>query len=131
MTNLSLPTLTYANLDRLLGNRASKTIGYATVVHRAPHLTDSFGKSLVVTHHGNQIASLTSTNVVAVSKAGWNSNTTAHRLHRVLKDNGIAESIGVRKGSVSVIRDRAVRPMPYTGWVVWSDGSLLESTLNQ
>jgi hypothetical protein len=130
MTNLSLPALTYANLDRLLGKRASKTIGYATVVHRAPHLTDSFGKHLVVTHHGNQIASLTSYNVVAVSKAGWDSNTTAHRLHRILKDNGIAESVGVRKGCVSILRDRAIRPLLSGVWAIWKNGSLVESSLD-
>jgi hypothetical protein len=123
MTNLSLPTLTHANLNRLLGKRQNKTIGYATVAVQQ-------GAGISIYHHNNAIALLGMDGMVAISKGGWDSNTTAHRLHRILKDNGIAESVGVRKGCVSVLRDRAIRPLLSGVWAIWKNGSLVESSLN-
>ena len=91
MSNLKLPTLTYGNLDRLLGTKPSRELAYATTAER-------LGDSIIVRHHGSPIVSLTEGQLIAVSKAGYNSSTTTRRLHQALKDNNIVEGIGIRQG---------------------------------
>lgn len=123
MSNLKLPTLTYLNLNRLLGRKHGITLAYATTAER-------HGDSIVVRHHGSPIVSLTD-GFVALSKAGYNSSTTSRRLHKALKDNNIDESIGIRQGITSVVLGNKSKPMPRDRWVVWAHGELQTNTLNE
>jgi hypothetical protein len=123
MSNLKLPTLTYGNLDRLLGNKQGTALAYATTAER-------LGDSIIVRHHGSPIVSLTE-GIVALSKAGYNSQTTTQRLHKVLKDNNIIEGIGIRQGITSVLLGSKSTPMPRDRWVIWANGELQTNTLNE
>lgn len=90
MSNLNFPVCTWDNLDRMLGNRKSKRIAYATTAVRNVNSID-------ILHHGNLIATV-SRSIVMVTKAGWNSRTTSDRIGRILLDNGIPYGTCIRDG---------------------------------
>lgn len=77
MSNLKLPKMSFYNLNRLLGNRWSETLAYATTAER------DGDRTILVRHHGNAIATI-SDDVVTLSTAGWHSRTTANRLNAIL-----------------------------------------------
>jgi len=108
MSNLTLPPLTFARLWSLLELNSAKVkrshgalkIGYETTIRHG------YDKQPEVNlyHHGNLIAVI-GIGRIHLSTAGWNSSTTAQRLHKVLTDNEIGSEfgIGVRQGVISVL----------------------------
>ena len=105
MSNLKLPTLTYAALDARVPELDSYsavgrnvTIGYKTSAYR-------FGTSICIQHHGTTIAALGATGAVHVTNDGYGSSTTRARLHSILVDNGIPYSV-TQRDFVQVLRPR-------------------------
>lgn len=86
MSNLSLPKMTYATLsarihnDRAAGRYGVRKIAYETTIERLDN------GAVLVRHHGNPIAEI-GLHYFTLSGSGWNSRTTADRLHRILADN--------------------------------------------
>lgn len=90
MSNLKLPTMTHANLRKLLGKRPSIKLAYATEAH-AEHGSDRIS----VTQHDNVIAVLTG-DTLYVDNCGYDSATTANRLRKILHDNGLDYYVRIR-----------------------------------
>lgn len=72
-----LPKLTFNNLTGV-----NRTIGYATTARNTEGTVE-------VAYHGNVIAVLFDSGDVEIPYTGWDSATTANRVHKVLQDNGI------------------------------------------
>lgn len=72
-----LPRLTFDNLSG-----ANRTIGYATTARDT-------ASGVEIAFHGNVIAIFHGSGDVEIPYTGWDSSTTASRIHKVLKDNGI------------------------------------------
>lgn len=89
MSNLKLPTMTHENLSKLVPVGKIRKLAYAT---EARHHTDG---TIVVTQHGNIIATMT-TDSLYVSNAGWDSTTTATRLRKILGDNKTGYYVRIR-----------------------------------
>lgn len=109
MTNLKLPSLNYPELAELLRNRGSweVTIGYktkATLWHTSPGYPE-----IEVLHHGNEIASIEPYKIW-LSNAGWHSATTADRLNRIAKDNGLPIRVTILDG-LTTVRDLNLVPL--------------------
>lgn len=119
MSNLTLPAMTYESLDRVLGTASQKKLAYATTAHRT-------SDSIIVCHHGNRIATLTSQGVVDIEHAGWNSVTTANRCNRILLDNapGTDYRIAIRRGILSVTMGTAHKRL-YRVVIDSRDGSVV------
>lgn len=99
MSNLKLPTLTYSKLDRLLGSKETKRIGYETYAYRG---TDT---SICITHHGTTIATVGSqdgTDFVSID-VHYASTTTTARQTKVLRDNGVPFGIAIRQGESHIV----------------------------
>ena len=118
MSNLTLPTLTYDNLNRLLGNRDAKNVAYATAAIREE------SGAITITHHHNPIARLDSKGYIQVSNAGWHSPTTTARIHAVLTDNGTGWGCGIKGGRAEFrthqfIQGHVTVSMPHDEWTVF------------
>lgn len=86
MSNLSLPTLTYANLTAMLKPGKLKKLAFETTAITTPN-------GVALMHHGTQIA-LIAPDRITVTNAGWSSQTTRGRIHAVLSDNSTRFSLG-------------------------------------
>lgn len=107
MSNLNLPKLTYANLATLTRGRIDRVkLAYETTAERSTYGTwDTF----LIRHHGNVIAEI-GPDSFTLDNAGWNSRTTADRLHRILKDNDANYSATCRQSRIEIRRnDKVVR----------------------
>ena len=109
MSNLSLPTMSFPNLERLLDKRTSLTLGYATTATRDPHK-----RTIHVLHHGNEIARLTPM-TLWVSNAGYSSSTTRSRLNKILLANGIPFSVGQKSYEQILTNHDDNTRQPFTG----------------
>lgn len=84
MTNLIFPNASYESLMRQLEPTGGEVKKIAYKTHAAIDLQDN----VVIWHHENPIA-LIGRDSVRLSNAGWTSKTTADRLHRIARDNGV------------------------------------------
>ena len=123
MSNLKLPTLSYAALDAALPARSteaasgagrSHTIGFKTRAYR-------FNDEICIQHHETTIATL-STDTVSVTPHGYVSSTTTARLHKVMVDNELwpnAYTVGIRNRELMVLTPNTMRlgliPVPWYG----------------
>ena len=89
MSNIKMPTMTYDNLDTILGKSEEKTICYATKITRWAN------GAIAVRQHGNTIAVL-SPLALFVTNCGWDSSTTANRLRKIMGDNKIGYYVRIR-----------------------------------
>lgn len=101
MSNLKLPNLSYKELSKLPEGKQRK-IAYAT------HALNQNGR-VIVYHHHHPIGVIEK-NKVLISKCGYNSNTTTHRLDRILLDNFGYESSA---GGVRVCKRNYVTGLSY------------------
>ena len=126
MSNLKLPTLTYAALDARVPALDSYsavghnvTIGYKTSAYR-------FGTSICIQHHSTTIAALASDGAVHVTNDGYDSSTTRNRLHSILVDNGIPYGVTQRDFvQVLVSRDRSEAYPDFVSAYFSPDGVLI------
>lgn len=89
MSNLNLPKLTYANLATLTRARTDRVkLAYETTAERIKASNGASWDTFLIRHHGNVIAEI-GPDYMTLDNGGWNSRTTANRLHTILKDNGI------------------------------------------
>lgn len=72
---------TFSELDKILGDKFSVTIGNNTAATR---MTDG---GIAITLHKNKIAELYRDDVIMVSLAGWDSVTTRERVNQFLPNN--------------------------------------------
>lgn len=84
MTNLIFPNASYESLMRQLEPTGGevKRIAYKT------HAAIDRQVNVAIWHHDNPIA-LIGRDSVRLSNAGWTSKTTADRLNRIARDNGV------------------------------------------
>lgn len=82
MSNLNLPTMTYSNLTRVMGDRDTKVLAYKTLAVLTPTSDE-----VVVFHHDSVIARIFQDGGLAVTSGGWRSSTTKGRLNQILSDN--------------------------------------------
>ena len=84
MTNLIFPNASYESLMRHLEPTGGevKKIAYKT------HAAIDRRVNVSIWHHGNPIA-LIGKDSVRLSNAGYHTRTTADRLHRIARDNGV------------------------------------------
>jgi hypothetical protein len=118
MSNLTLPVMTYDNLSHVLGGRWHKQVAYATSIERV-------GSAIYVKHHENVIAVLEPDSVY-VTKCGWDSDTTANRLRKILSDNRVPFTVRIRQYSMYLLEnfkdrngvpfDRATFTRTENGW---------------
>ena len=106
MSNLNLPTMTYANLSHVLGGRPSKAVAYATTIERV-------GQAIYVKHHASVIAVL-EPDLVYVTNAGYESSTTTNRIQQILRANGIPWSVRIRNFSNVIARNFEGTFEPFT-----------------
>lgn len=97
MSNLKMPTMTLDALKTRTKGRDAN-IAYKT---RAVWHTDMGGVIVAIEHHGNVIATM-SPNSLIVTGAGWNSVTTANRLHKILRDNNVSARVFVKAGQMTI-----------------------------
>lgn len=139
MSNLKLPTLNYAALDRLMRNRhgnpvAGKTLAYATTCQRVNLHSEIGGEGdyYIIQHHGSSIAQVSRYDV-EVTNAGWHSRTTMDRLSRILHDNNTGWGCGI-KGGRSEFRQRdtwETVDMPHGEWVAFAAGEPSVNTVDR
>lgn len=99
MSNLKLPTMSYESLFKLAPTNGDwKKIAYATFVRRG-----TIGGSVIqVKHHETVIANLTK-EFFEIHNGGYNTPTTANRLNRIVRDNGITDRwVGIKQYSMRV-----------------------------
>jgi hypothetical protein len=98
MSNLSLPKMTYANLNSVLGSTkwGRAQLAYATTIERV-------NDAIYVKHHENVIAVLEPDSVY-VTNCGYETSTTANRLRKILSDNSIPFSVRIKQFSMRLIR---------------------------
>ena len=82
MSNLTMPTMTYAALLPKLKENTVTSIAYST---NAKLLEYAIG----VYYHGNLIAKLYEDGSVFISNAGWETPTTRTRINKILRSNNI------------------------------------------
>lgn len=100
MTNLKMPSLKYDDLI----NRKNGRLGYATT------LTHGNPGTVIVSHHGSPIATLTP-DTVTLDNHGYHSNTTAHRLNLISHAHGLGW-VGIKNGEMRLTRfDGTITPM--------------------
>lgn len=103
MSNLKLPRMTFANLSTKAKAGKRVKIAYATEIA-------CNADEVMVYHHGNHIATL-GKDFTLLTNAGWNSRTTANRLHTIAMDNGAGFGIGI-KGGLMEVRPVGAKPRP-------------------
>lgn len=99
MSNLKLPNLSYSNIRAILADsgKSRVKIAYATEVMQEP-------LGVAVLHHGNIIARVyPPAGTLTVDTCGWDSVTTAARLDKVLRDNGVPYRVAIRKGETRLL----------------------------
>lgn len=96
MSNLNLPTLTVANLNNLRHNDNRRNLAFATVSHRFWD-DNSADYGYMIQHHRSIIADIR-LDRIAIGNAGWHSRTTADRLNRVLRHNGVPGHVRILQG---------------------------------
>ena len=93
MSNLNLPRMTYANLATLMRLRFGQfKLAYETTAERIKASNGAPWDTFLIRHHGNEIAEI-GPDYMTLDNGGWNSRTTANRLHTILKDNDINYSV--------------------------------------
>lgn len=80
MSNLKLPNMSHRSLWELTAG-GGRRLAYKTWARR-------HNDAVVVTHHQSDIAHIEPYEIT-ITSAGWDSLTTAARLHAVLRDNGV------------------------------------------
>jgi hypothetical protein len=86
MTNLKLPTMTIENLKRVRPRDGK--IGYATDI-----MWNADRTKVGIYHHQSLIAVIDESGhlghqrIISFSNGGWDSKTTIHRLHLILREN--------------------------------------------
>ena len=126
MSNLKLPTLTYAALDVKVAELVPGAtmgrgvpIGYMTHAYR-------YRDEICIQHHGTTIATLGADGAVHVTNGGYGSSTTRARLHSILVDNGIPYGVTQRNYvQVLVSRDRSEAYPDFLSAYFTADGTLL------
>ena len=90
--------MNHENLTALMGNRKARTIAYKTTAAFSPM------GFIEIQHHGNDIA-LIGPNQVWVTTAGWSTQTTIARLHKILGDAlpGTGYAVGIRNGQARLL----------------------------
>lgn len=86
MSNLNLPTMTFLNLSTICNPSGRQhTLAYATTAEYVPEdgSTDAY---VVIRHHGTVVAEI-ARGWVFVTNAGFTSQTTRGRIHKILTDN--------------------------------------------
>lgn len=112
MSNLALPNLSFASLDRKLTSHqptTRKKLGFETYGIR--HALSDGSSYVKITHHGSTIAHL-SEGSVSITDAGWASSTTIARLHKVMVDNGLWPlhyDIAIRQRATMIITPDTMR----------------------
>lgn len=96
MSNLQLPTLTYAALAPKIKDGQTLHIGYMTTATKEAGLGNA--DFIFIKHHYNVIAVLYKDGTVYVSNVGWSSSTTRNRINHVLRDNDIDAGVSQYKG---------------------------------
>ena len=86
MSNLTMPTMTYAALLPRFANHPARRIANLT---KAQLFFDHIG----IYHHGNRIAALYSDDSIFITNSGWETPTTRTRLNKILRDNDIFWSV--------------------------------------
>lgn len=116
MSNLKLPRMTYDSLKLGIEQRRTRnpdtpmTLAYATTAEYYYEYGDEF---IGIRHHGNAIAQV-GPDRLDLTTAGWDSVTTANRLHKILGD--FREGVGPMRYSVGVFKGRtAIREWSDTG----------------
>lgn len=122
MSNLKLPTMTYDNLDALLGSTWRKEIAYAT---HAERVSD---EQIFVKHHASVIAVL-SPEQVYVTQAGYNTSTTYNRLRQILRDNDIPWTVRIqdRRGVIQRYGNRTYEPFHQATFIQTRDDQWVEA----
>lgn len=98
MSNLSLPSMTHRNLTAMLKPGKVKTLAFETTAYAGAD------GSVAVAHHGTRIATI-SAHSIQITNAGWSSQTTRARIHKVLTDNSTGFSLG-QKNFEQVLTER-------------------------
>lgn len=96
MSNLNLPTLTYAALAPRIKDGQTLHIGYMTTASKEAGLGNA--DFIFIKHHYNVIAVLYKDGTVYISNAGWSSSTTRNRINHILRDNDIDARVNQCKG---------------------------------
>lgn len=105
MSNLQLPTMSYARLSTLDVGKSGK-IGYATHIGRCDN-------AVTVFHHGHPIATITP-DEVTLDNCGYHTRTTADRLHRIARANNVGR-VNIRRG-VMVFTPNGESATPVEMW---------------
>ena len=122
MSNLKLPTLTRANLisEYRLVNSKPVTLAYATQARL------TIDGAVQIAHHGSTIATLHKDGSIELDTAGYDSMTTAARLHKVVVDNGTPWKVGIRQGETWLLNREAQKVRELSTARIGKSGELLE-----
>lgn len=101
MSNLKLPTLTYAALADRIKDGQTLHIGYMTTAEKVGGLGDA--EFIMIRHHYSTIAVLYKDGTVYITNAGYDSSTTRNRINHVLRDNNIRAGVTQRKGVQTLV----------------------------
>lgn len=94
MSNLKLPVMTFDALAKNVKPGQTRKLAYATEAYRS-----EAGDTIKVKQHGNTIAVLSHKSVF-VDNCGWDTNTTATRIRKVLDDNSIPYYVRIKNFSM-------------------------------
>lgn len=109
MSNLNLPELTFGNLARLLAEPAAIRRNSVELAYKTDAYWSQVNRELVILHHDNEIARLFSDGRITLSHAGWDSSTTANRLHKLTRDNKLNLGVAIRQREMVLINMDAKR----------------------
>ncbi|UVG35080.1 hypothetical protein SEA_CECE_331 [Microbacterium phage Cece] len=122
MSNLNLPTMSYANLHKLLedAGKSRLRIAYATEIVQGPLYIE-------VQHHGSTIARVWPAAVgrVQVDTCGWDSMTTSQRISKVLGDNDVPFAVSIRKGKTTLLARPTLAPVARLTTATFQNGELV------
>lgn len=100
MSNLNLPSLKHSDLRKFLGTRPSCKLAFAT------YALNVHGSDVIQIKHHDSIIAEIQPDHIELDNHGFESQTTAARMDRVLRDNGFNYRIAIRQREMSLLDNR-------------------------